>query len=203
MNLQSVFKFDLLFSFGGPILNGDWVINHDVWGCSRRKLTWKKRSIKTFVVYAHKRHHITLILITVFFVCVLQKQATPSLYIGSDIAVWWNFATEYICKFDFVQICIEKNATYYRFSNFVLNLSTLVIWFFLVFFFFFYLEYVFEMAQIPPENLFLFSSLSLIFLNRYTIWHIEYSSLWPRHHCYPREIRIKSIHQYNSPPPFI
>ncbi len=49
-----------------------------------------------------------------------------------DIAVWWNFATEYIGKFHCVQIYIEKHATCYRFSNIVLNVSNLAIWFFLV-----------------------------------------------------------------------
>ncbi len=73
------------------------------------------------------------------FYFVLQKQATSSLFIV--IVVCWNFATEYICKFHFVEIYIETHATYYRFSNIVLNLSNI----------FFYLKYVFEMIRVPQK----------------------------------------------------
>ncbi len=86
----------------------------------------------------------------------------------------------------FLQIYIEKHATYYTFSNIVLNLSNLTIWFFLVQIFCSILSMYLSQYRYPRKttlNLVFYFYL-LAFLNKYNVWHIKYSSLWQWHHHY-------------------
>ncbi len=78
-------------------------------------------------------HYIVMIL--VYYHCLKRDVAWESCFfiyktgcaLFMDIVVYWIFAIEYICKFHFLQINIENQATYYRFSNMILNLSNLAI----------------------------------------------------------------------------